>query len=76
MSIVFVSLGVIDLCVLSGCILSVVRSALEKRKTAKQFKKYALLRPSDQEIRILIQERFAANEKSHGEEIDELEICI
>lgn len=28
MSIAFVSLGVIDLCVLSGCILSVVRRAL------------------------------------------------
>ena len=65
MSIAFVSLGVIDLCVLSGCILSVVRRALGKRKTEKQFKEYALLRPSDQEIRILIQERFAASEKSH-----------
>lgn len=65
MSIVFVSLAAIDLCVLSGCILSVVRGALRKRKVAKQFKEYALLRPSDQEIRILIQERFAASEKFH-----------
>ena len=29
------------------------------------FKEYALLRPSDEEIRGLIQERFAASEKSH-----------
>lgn len=65
MSIVFVSLCVIDLCILSGCILSVVRRALRKRKVAKQFKEYALLRPSDEEIRGLIQERFAASEKSH-----------
>ena len=68
MSIVFVSLCVIDLCILSGCILSVVRRALRKRKTMKQFKEYALLRPSDEEIRGLIQERFAANEKSHDGE--------
>jgi len=29
------------------------------------FKEYALLRPSDEEISGLIQERFAASEKSH-----------
>ena len=65
MSIVFVLLAVIDLGVLSGCIFSVVRRALEKRKTMKQFKENALLRPSDEEIRGLIHERFAASEKSH-----------